>query len=267
MKKTLTISTAIAAALAVGSAAAEHDDEEQEFSEAQIFFELNHTDGDLGIHSKVDGDPWSVMQIFDPRERRILSVRNSGRLRRQGLTEIFFESAEPPFDELAPKTFFRRFPEGTYEIEGRTLDGIELESETQITHLMPAPPETSINGEPQAMQCDDEEPDYDAPSVSGPVVISWDAVTMSHPDAGGAGAGVQPPEPVVIHNYQVVVEAEIDVDGEEFASVLSVILPPDALSLEVPAGFIAMTDSFKYEVLAREESYNQTAVESCFEVE
>ncbi len=87
---------------------------------------------------------------------------------------------------------------------------------------------------------------------------------MSHPDPLGAGAGVQPPVPVNIFNYEVVVEAELEIDGEEFASVVSVILPPDATELEIPAGFLSQTDSFKYEVLARETSYNQTAVESCF---
>ena len=43
----------------------------------------------------------------------ILLLRASGRLARQGLTELFFESAEPPFDELPPTGFFRRFPEGS----------------------------------------------------------------------------------------------------------------------------------------------------------
>ena len=65
---------------------------------------------------------------------------------RQGLTEIFFESAEPTFDELSPEEFFRRFPEGDYEIEGITLEGEELESEVELTHVMPAPPEPTVNG-------------------------------------------------------------------------------------------------------------------------
>ncbi|GAG89896.1 unnamed protein product, partial [marine sediment metagenome] len=90
----------------------DYDDDEDEiaFSEAEIFFELNNTDGDLGVHALIDGDPWDHMEIEDPKERRMLNVRVSGRLRRQGLTEIFFESAEPTFDELTPKRFFRRFP-------------------------------------------------------------------------------------------------------------------------------------------------------------
>lgn len=260
------------AALTVGlSPAIANEDadseEELEFAVAEIFFELNNTDGDLGIHALIDGEPWKRLEIEDPNGRRQLSVKLSSRLRKQGLTEFFFESAEPPFDELDPLDFFARFPEGEYEIEGETIDGVEQESTTELTHVMPAPAAPTVNGEPAAEVCDDEDPDYDATETSAPVTIAWPAVTMSHPDADGAGAGVQPPVPVTIVNYEVVVEAEIEVAGEEFDTKFSVILPPDVTSMTVPAEFIAQTDEFKYEVLAREESYNQTAIESCFVIE
>ncbi len=243
------------------------DDEEIPFDEAHLFFELNNTDGDLGIHALIDGDAWKKLEIESPNEREMLDIRVKSRLRRQGLTELFFESAEPTFDELPPRRFFRRFPAGIYEIEGVTLDGEELESETELTHVMPAPPGATVNGEPMAEQCDEEEPLFDITEVSAPVTIAWDEVTMSHPDADGGGAGVQPPVPVSIHNYEVVVEIEVEVDGEEFASVFSAILPPDVRSMMIPPEFLAQGDTFKYEVLAREKSFNQTAIESCFEVE
>ncbi|MDH3771935.1 MAG: hypothetical protein OET79_13245, partial [Nitrospirota bacterium] len=118
------------------------DDDEIPFAKANIFFELNNTDGDLGIHALIDGEPWKKLEIEDPRERKMLDIRVSGRLQRQGLTEIFFESAEPTFDELSPQRFFRRFKEGIYEVEGKTLEGEELESEVLLTHVMPAPPES-----------------------------------------------------------------------------------------------------------------------------
>ena len=240
----------------------DHDDEEIPFDEAELFFELNDTDGDLGIHSLIDGGPWKRLEIEDPRERKMLNVFVEGRLRRQGLTEFFFESAEPTFDELPPRKFFRRFPAGIYEIEGKTLEGDELESEVELTHKMPAPPVPTINELPMAMQCDDEEPDYDVTVVSAPVTIAWPAVTLSHPDLG-----VDPQESVTIHNYEVVIEVDLDLgDGEEFTSKLSFILPPYETSITIPAEFIALGEEFKYEVLAREESFNQTAVESCFEV-
>lgn len=259
---------AAAAALALAGAAVAGDEDEQEeleFEETEIFFELNDTDGDLGIHALIDGDEWKQLSMYDAEEQRLLDVRIKGRLRRQGLTEFFFESAEPVFDELAPRDFFARFPAGEYEVEGRTLDGLEIEGETLVTHVMPAPAVVTVNGEPYDDDCDDE---VFAAEVAEPVTISWLPVTMSHPDADGAGAAVQPPVPVTIHNYEVVVEAEFEAaDGEEFLSVFSIILPPDVTAVTVPAALLALTDEFKYEVLAREESYNQTAVESCFALE
>jgi len=89
---------------------------------------------------------------------------------------------------------------------------------------------------------------------------------MSHPDATGGGAAVQPPIPVDINNYQVVVEVEAenpDPAGEPFDAVFSVELPPWATETTLPEAFFDLGDEFKYEVLVREESFNQTAVESC----
>ena len=143
----------------------DNNDDETPFSEAHIFFELNDTDGDLGIHSLIDGDAWKKLEIRDPEEHKILKIDVKGALRQQGLTEIFFESAEPTFDELDPADFFARFPEGEYEVKGKTLDGEELESEVEVVHTMPAPPDLSVNGENAAEQCDDEEPGYDATEV------------------------------------------------------------------------------------------------------
>jgi hypothetical protein len=245
------------------------DDDEIPFDEAEIFFELNNTDGDLGIHAKIDGEGWKRLRIEDPRERKMLDIKVKGRLRKQGLTELFFESAEPTFDELDPADFFNRFPEGEYEIEGITLDGEELESEVELTHVMPAPAGgIKLNGVLIDLENVDCEEEVNVPSVTvteeGAVTIDWAPVTMSHPDPDGGGAGVQPPVPVTINNYEVVVEVETE---DEFESVLGVILPPDVTSFTIPADYIDLSDEFKYEILAREVSYNQTAVESCFVLE
>ena len=261
--KTGAWSIAAALLLPLTVVAGDDDDDEIPFDVAEVFFELNDTDGDLGIHALIDGGPWKRLSMEDPHERRLLAVNVRGRLRRQGLTEFFFESAEPTFDELPPATFFRRFPAGTYEIEGLTLDGDELESETTITHAMPAPPAPTVNGIPAAMQCDDEEPGYDAPVVDGDVVIAWPAVTRTHPSLGFP----QDAPGLEIVNYQVVVETDLELpDGEEFSTVVSVILPPEVTEMTIPAEFLAQSDTFKYEVLAREASWNQTAIESCFEL-
>jgi hypothetical protein len=252
----LSFFTLIAAAVVTHIAAADgrnHEEEEEiPFDEASLFFELNDTDGDLGIHGLVDGDEWKKLEIEDPFERTMLDIQVTGRLRRQGLTEVFFESAEPTFDELAPKEFFRRFPEGNYEISGVTLEGDELESVVVLSHVMPAPaPNLTVSGIPAAENCDADP----LPSVSAPVTIGWDAVTQSHPTIGKSGA-------VEINKYQFVVERE-----EPSLLVFTVDLPPEVTEFEIPEEFTELGDEFKFEVIVRSANGNQTATESCFEIE
>jgi hypothetical protein len=251
-------------ALIMGAAApncwAEDDGDEISFEVADVYAELNNTDGDLGFHALIDGEPWKYLKIEDPRERMILWVSSMGRLRRQGLTELFFESAEPNFEDLTPEQFFRRFPAGKYEIESRTLEGDEQESEDLFWHRMPAPPEgISVSGEAidlDEVNCDDGPIPMVEPEENGDVIISWDEVKKSHPDIG------VPNKKIEVEFYQVVVEEE------ESGLKLSFDLPPDQLSVTVPGAFIALGEEFKFEILVKEAiGGNQTAVESCFEIE
>ncbi len=173
------------------------DHNEIELDEAQLYFELNDTDGDLGIHGKADGDAWKRMVIEAPNERELLDIRVKSRLRRQGLTELFFESAEPTFDELDPEVFFRRFPEGVYEWEGLTLDYLEIEGEVYLSQVIPAAPLVRTVG---AGEDNDENPGFEketddegeieivkacweaVPDDNGDVVVTWGAVKKSHYD-------------------------------------------------------------------------------------
>ena len=231
---------------------ARSQDGEIPFDVASVFFELNDTDGDLGIHALIDGEPWKLLEIEGPNERVMLFVRGTGRLARQGLTELFFESEEPSFDELDPERFFRRFPEGRYRLVARTLDGGRLRGLVELTHVLPAPAgNVMISGLVPAEDCDAE----DLPVVAGPVIVSWDPVTGSHPTIGRSDPAIE------IVGYQFVVERE-----EPELRVFSVDLPPEVTAVEVPADFIALGDAFKFEIVAREASGNQTAVENCFEV-
>ena len=230
---------------------ADSDSEEIPFDVANVFFELNNTDGDLGIHALIDGEPWKRLSIEKPNKRENLHIRLRGALRRQGLTELFFESAEPTFDELPPEVFFGRFPEGEYEVEGITIEGEELESTAIVTHLLPAPPEIEVSGEALPEDCD-EGP---VPALSEPFIVTWDPVFFSHPELGRTN------EPIEVTNYQLVVE------NEDSGLKLTFDLPPDVIGVELPPGLLEPGDELKVEVLVREESDNQTATESCFEVE
>jgi hypothetical protein len=222
-----------------------------EFSEAEIFLELNHTDGDLGIHASIDGGPYTKLKIEDPYGRTLLTVAAQGRLARQGLTQLFLESAEPSFDELEPEKFFQRFPEGTYEIEGTPLAGEELESTVVLSHVLAAPVgNITVSGFPAAENCDA----VPLPSVDGntPVIIDWDPVTESHPEIGKSG-------PVEIVRYQFFVERQ--------GVKLSVDLPPTVTQFQVPAEIIALGNEFKFEIIARTATGNNTAIETCFTVQ
>ena len=247
------------------------DDDDIPFAEGRLFFELNDTDGDLGIHAKIDGDEWKKLKIEDPKGRRMLRVKVQGRLKRQGLTELFFESAEPTFDELDPVDFFKRFPEEIYEIEGKTLDGEERENEVYLSHVIPAAPAgVTVNGGDAAEGCD-----ADLPSISpvGGVTISWDNVEMSHlalgrdTDTPLADLGVE------VRNYEVVVQ----IDETDFKSTS--IVPADITSWTFSEEFFELSKEgeYKFEILVRVNNGqidsagepipgNKSAIESCFEI-
>jgi hypothetical protein len=218
----------------------------QRFTEAEIFLELNDTDGDLGIHTSIDGNPWTALEIEGPDERQLLNIVSAGRLRSQGLTQLFIESAEPPFDELSPAEFFARFPEGRYEIEGLAQDEGTIAGRAVLPHVLAAPPEhILVSGVPSAESCDAPH----LPMVSPPVVIDWDPVTKSHPDIGKAGR-------IRVSRYQLIIEGE--------GVTLGLDLPPTVTEFEVPADVTALGTDFKFEIIVRTNAGNNTAVESCF---
>lgn len=216
------------------------------FPVASVFFELNNSAGDLGIHGEIDGGPWTTLEIEGPGDRRLLGLVSKGRLRTQGMTQLAFESAEPPFSELDPAEFFRRFPEGDYDIEGRLQDGGTLESTVRLSHVMAAPPANiTVNGLPAAASCDARP----LPVVQSPVLVRWDPVTASHPEIGKAG-------PVTISRYQYFVELA--------GGKLSIDLPPTTTEWLVPFTSADRGKQFKFEIIARTSTGNNTAVESCF---
>lgn len=232
-------------------------EEELAFDEAQLYFELNDTDGDLGFHGLIDGEAWKSLEIEGPGDQELMNVWIRNNLRRQGMTEIFFESDEPPFDELSPTQFFRRFPAGVYEVEGITLEGDELEAEIRVSHVMPGPAGgIEVNGQSAAADCD-----ATLPIVGEPVTIDWNAVTQSHPTIGKSGVNVN------VRQYEVVGEIERE-GGTPEVLVLSVILPPSQTIFEFPEHFTGLADGeVKFEIVTKLMNGNQTAVESCFEIE
>ena len=220
----------------------------QRFAEAALFFELNDTAGDLGIHAAIDGEPWTDLVIRSPgsgSDGRVLEIVSRGMLGVQGLTQLSFESAEPSFDELRPGDFFRRFPEGQYEIVANGLEGGRISGTASLSHVIAAAPKNvRVNGARAADSCDDS-----LPTVLSPVTVDWDAVTESHPEIGRRGA-------ITVDRYQLFVENE--------TVKISVDLGPDVTEFEIPEAVTRFGRQFKFEIIVRTDAGNNTAIESCF---
>lgn len=232
------------------------DEEELEFDEAELYFELNNTDGDLGIHSVVDGEAWTSLIYEDLDGRVLIDVQLSGAMAEQGLTEFFFESAEPTFDVVSPTEFFTRFPGGVYDFEGTTIEGLNIEAEATLSQVLPAPAIVYIGANPMnSFEGCADDPASDPTAMlerSGGLRVEWDPVTSHHPDIGMPGE-------IEIEIYQFVFEGE-DVH-------LTVDLDADTTEFVIPSEFVESGDFGKMEVVVRDSTHNQVGTEACFQVQ
>jgi hypothetical protein len=221
-------------------------DAEVTFTAADVFLELNDSDGDLGFHGSTASSttPWILMKIIGP-TGLLLEFTTRPELTAQGMSQVDFESAEPPFDELSPSRFFRRFPEGRYAIVGHGAKGERIKSYASLSHIMAAVPgNVLLNGVPAARSCDDP-----LPTLVAPVTVTWDPVTQSHPRIGKRG-------PVRIARYQIFVE------GGRIK--LSTDLEPTITSFDIPTAVTDGAREFKFEIIAQTSTGNNTALETCF---
>ncbi len=231
------LATALLVALVLGTGAPVlRAGVEVELDEAELFFEINDTDGDGGIQVFLDGEGWDQMFLFDPDGVMILDIGASSSVGMQGITELFFESAEPSFDDQPLEDLLALFPEGTYTFEGTTTEGDTLVGEAELTHALPEAPEqvSPVDGD-SVDPCD--------------AVLEWELV--------------DDPEGSEIVGYKVIAETD---DDEVPLRVIDIDVTPDTQSVTLPAEFL-LPGAYKWEVLAIEASHNQTISETEFEVE
>jgi hypothetical protein len=205
-----------------------------DLEEAEVFIEWNSTDEDRGIQFFWDGEPWKLMIVKNESGRAVLDVLVQRNVRAQGLTEGFFESAEPDSDELSEGDFFARFPEGEYTFVGRTLDGCWLVGEAELTHDLPTPVELDLDGWP---------------------TIEWTQLDDEGPEVVG---------------YEVVVELVVTDGDDERVFVNTATFPGNVTEFTVSPQFVVLIEEaekartleeLKVEVIAREESGNKTITE------
>ena len=165
-----------------------------EFAKLNLFFEFNSTDNDLGVQLMLDGEPWDLVRGFDPAGRTFVEFFGRGRMEDLGLTELFFESAEP-----SPQEVLALFPPGRYRFVGRGVEDERLVGTAILSHDLPPAPVFSPSGGKRVDKDD--------------VVITW------RPIAGVAA-------------YQVIVADEeqgTQIEITLLPSVTQVTVPPELL--------------------------------------
>jgi hypothetical protein len=212
------------------------------FSKTKIIIEVNATAGDAGIQISVDAPGWTRLKVFAPNGQKIFDGSGSGSVGMQGVTELFFESAEPSFEELPLAELFARFPEGNYTFVGTTVDGKTLNGKAALTHNIPDGPGIDFPAEGAALN----------PTM--PVVIGWQPVTDPFPGTDSA---------VTIVGYQVIVERV----KPQPLRVFSVDLPATATQVTVSPEFLQANADYNVEVLAIEAGGNQTISERRFKTQ
>jgi hypothetical protein len=223
------------------------------FKVANIHFETNASACDMGIQIIFDAEGITQGWFKAPDHRRIYSFESAGGMKAVGgQTEGFLEGVEPQItellevlgcepsdeeEEISLEELFDAFPAGDYKFKG-IRKGARFEDRATLTHFIPAGPEIVRPADGTVV------PD-------AALLIDWDPVT----EAILPGLG-----PVEIVGYHVIV---VEAGGEALPQ-LDIDLPASETRVRIPAQYLKPNTVYQFEVLATEESGNQTITEGFF---
>ncbi len=215
--------------------------------DAKLNIEHNATDSDTGFQGFIDSEGWQRLDVKGP-DGVVLSFEGRGKLAKLGLTELFFESVEPANADLPIEEMLANLPEGDYTIEGKAMENGESAGKTSgtawLTHNIPAGPALLSPAEGAII------------SATG-VIASWGAVTQTITGA-----------PVTIIAYQLIIERDEPPHPHMIGKFgLSIYVPASVTSMAIPDGFLEPRTAYKWEVLAIEESGNQTLSSGAFQTQ
>ena len=213
--------------------------------EAKLNIEHNATDHDTGFQGAIDSEGWKRLDVTGP-DGPVLTFKGRGALADLGLTELFFETVEPENVDVPITEMLEKLPEGNYTISGPAQENGEDLGRTEgvalLTHVIPAGPVLVSPAEGATV-----------PTTG--VVASWAPVTQT------IGGG-----PVTIIAYQLIVEKDAPPHPHMIGKLnsLSMYLSPSVTSIVIPTGFLEAGTPYAWEVLAIEESGNQTLSSGTF---
>ena len=213
--------------------------------EAKLNIEHNATDHDTGFQGAIDSEGWKRLDVTDPKGNLVLTFRGRGSLANLGLTELFFETVEPENADVPIDEMLAKLPEGNYTIAGPTMENGESVGKTVgtalLTHVIPAGPQLVS-------------PAADATIPTTGQVASWGQVTKTITG-----------DDVNIIAYQLIIEKDEPPHPHMIGKIgLSIYVPASITSIAIPDGFLQPNTPYLWEVLAIEESGNQTLSSSQF---
>ncbi len=216
--------------------------ESRHINHANLFIEDNAGDGDIGVHGYFDDHGWTELCVYDPAGALILHVLPAGTMGDLGIAGVFFESREPEYADWDYDALKAAWPEGNYALRALSTDGLLLDGAAWFSTILPSMPQIIT---PMTVP----EEDGNVPVVAlADLVVEWAPVTTS-----------QDGRPVVIRAYQVWINKENHTDDHGFSRPnFDVHVGPDTTRFVVPAAFFDPASLYEIEVVAIEESGNQT---------
>jgi hypothetical protein len=210
---------------------------------AKLIIENNAGDGDIGVQGFFDHPGWRELCLFAPDGTLLFRAVPEGAVGELGMSEIFWESVEPEYGDWDYDDLKAAFPEGLYRVAGISAEGRPLTGAARFTTVLPAMPVIL------APKTAPEEDDPELPVLPlADLAVEWEPVKAS---ADG--------RPLTLTGYQMTVVRDDMSDPDGFARHdFSVRLGPEATGHRVPASFFVAGAVYELEVLAIEDSGNQT---------
>jgi hypothetical protein len=212
--------------------------------QAKVIIEHNATDNDTGFQAFVDADGWENMELVGP-SGVIAKFSANGPINDLGMTELFLETVEPENAKVPLAELFKRFPAGDYQFRATASklggnSGI-MRGTAKLTHVIPAGVTLLAPKEEAVMPVAD-------------TTIKWQ----------GTGKAIDG-SPVTIIAYQLIVEKDEEPHPNMIGKRgLSMYLPASVEEIKLPAVFFEPDTTYLWEVLAIEESGNQTLQSGTF---
>ncbi|HEX2013671.1 MAG TPA: hypothetical protein VLA68_00450 [Nitrososphaera sp.] len=213
--------------------------------EAKLIIEHNAKDNDTGFQGFLDSEGWNSMTVTGP-DGRVLEFKGEGMLGKLGLTELFFETVEPENADVPIAEVLSTLPEGEYTFKGSGMEVGEKTGTTigtaLLTHDIPEGPVLLSPAEDAVVREDKD------------LLVSWSPV-----DKTIDGSDVN------IIAYQLIIEKDEEPHPHMIGKMgLSMYLPASVTQMTIPAEFLEPGTDYAWEVLAIEESGNQSLKSSQF---